>query len=394
MSRSVTDFLERFALPLVAGGEARVGKPISGSELELMAHDLGHASVPIVAIDEARHEVLSELVIRPPALVFDADELSLIASIHNLLFLSHPRSDGWMATERARRRVLEAAYVFASRPLSRSRTRNLARHGLLHNVFDLKRRDIKLKWWTGSAEFVGQSPPPRLLRWRGMRRVQEEVEFATFSDLLGDPELAPVLVTLLRRSPITQLWTIDHDGPRLHWEDAAFLLRDAELARAIAYRAIEGTTAGVVARCARMAAAFDQMLERGPSEADVRVVAAFLVYLNTLLVVRELDATPRAQRNQAASRPSPLLANVLAPDRAGSRPRGLSTFFALPSSAARIDPSFEEVPGLRADPALKECWDKHRRQAVAGVGDGVIASLSDRLRRHMKPLLAAAPARS
>ena len=35
MKRTVVDFLNYFVLPLVKGGELRVGKPISGPELEL-----------------------------------------------------------------------------------------------------------------------------------------------------------------------------------------------------------------------------------------------------------------------------------------------------------------------------------------------------------------------
>ncbi len=388
MTRNVTDFLTRFALPLVAGGEASIGKPISGIDFEEMSRNLVHASVPIVAIDDARTEVVSTLVVRPPSFVFDTDELALVVALHNLLFLAHPRADGWLVTDRARRRVLEGAYVFASQPLSKNRTRNLARHGLLHNIFDLSRKDISLRWWTGSAEFVGQAPPKRLTRWRGIRQVHEEISVASFRDLLGDPEIAPVLITLLRRSPITQLFTIDQEGPRLHWEDAAFLLRDAEIARSVAYQTIAGTSPDErVARCARMAAAFDQMLERGPSEADVRAVVAFLVYVATLLAVAELDESPRSHREN--KHVSVLLSTVLASERAGARPRGLATFMALPAAAALADPIFAEVPGVSEEPALGARWRAQCAQALAGVGEGVVTSLAERLRRHLRPLLSA-----
>ena len=112
--RSAADFLGSFALPLVAGGEAVVGKPLSIPEVEEMARNLGHASEAIVAIDEARDQVLAELVVRPPALVFDADELLLVAAIHNLLFLAHPRADTWSVTDSSKRKVLETAYALAS----------------------------------------------------------------------------------------------------------------------------------------------------------------------------------------------------------------------------------------------------------------------------------------
>lgn len=384
--RSAEDFLARFCLPLVQGGEAAVGKPLSAADVDEMARQLPHATEPLVAIDEARTEVLSELVVRPPALVFDVDELLLCAAIHNLLFLSHPRTESWTVTETGERRVLESAYVFASQPLSRNRIRILARHGLLHNLFALRRYDLKISWWTGSAEFFGQKPPSRLVTWKNLRRVREEVSVADFSQLLGEAELAPVLATLLRRSPLTHLLSITAEGPRLVWEDAAFLLRDPELARAIAYETIEGETpAEVTAAPARLAAAFDQMLERQPPEEDVRAVAAFLIYLGALLALGESEAAPRAARSGVAK--SALLGAVLAPERAGSRPRGLATFFALPAAAAAIDERLAEPPGLREEEDWATRWDVHRRQAAEALGDGVISSLTDRLRRHLAGVL-------
>ena len=251
---------------------------------------------------------------------------------------------------------------------------------MLHNLFDLKRYDVRLSWWTGSAEYFGQKPPARLLRWRNIRRVREEVSVAEFTELLGEPAVAPVLLAILRRSPLTQLTTVAADGPRLHWEDAAFILRDAELARAVTYNAIAGTTASEkVAAPARLAAAFEQMLERAPSEADVRAVSAFLVYTCALFALAEIESTPRGAK---PPRKSPLLSAVLAPDRAGSRPRGLATFFALPAAVARVDASVCEPPGLRDESGWADYWDQFRHEANQAVGDGVISSLTDRLRRH------------
>ena len=47
---------------------------------------------------------------------------------------------------------------------------------------------------------------------------------------------------------------------------------------------------------ARLAAAFEQMLERAPDEADVRAVAAFLVHLNALFCLGELNLREPARR--------------------------------------------------------------------------------------------------
>jgi hypothetical protein len=242
--------------------------------------------------------------------------------------------------------------------------------------------DTKISWWTGSATFLGQRPPARLRTWRTVRRVREEQSVAGYEDLLGTVEVAPVVAALLRRAPLTQLLTMTREGPPLYWEDAVFLLRDPELARAIAYRALAGGDARqVLAAPARFAAAFEQMLERAPAEADVRAVAAFLVHLNALLALSEAEDRDLGPR-------SPLLSAVLSPERAGQRQRGLAAFFALPAALALVDPRLGVPPGIGEDPVLADRWTRHRSQVVEGVGEAVIETLAGRLRRHLTAALA------
>jgi hypothetical protein len=379
--RELAELLQRFILPLVRGGEVAVGRPISLEELPELEAQIPHCSPQLAPVDDARTEVIAELVVRPPALVFDIDELSLAACVHNLLFLVHPRADTWAVSASARRRVIETAQEMASRPLSHSRSRVLARHGLLHNLFRVSRVDTKISWWTGSATFLGQKPPTRLRTWRALRRVREEQSVASYEDLLGTVEVAPVVSALMRRAPVTQLLAMTREGPPLFWEDAVFLLRDAELARAVAYRSIRGSEPRqVVAAPARFAAAFEQMLERAPAEADVRAVAAFLVHLNALLAMAEAGDRELGPR-------SPLLSAVLSPERAGQRQRGLATFFALPAALSMVDPRIAIPPGVEEDTVLAERWMRHRAQVLEGVGEAVVDTLAGRLRRHLTAAL-------
>ena len=120
-----------------------------------------------------------------------------------------------------------------------------------------------------------------------------------FDELLAVPDTAPIVATLLRRTPLTQLLDNHPGAPPLHWEDAVFVLRDAELARAVAYRLVppDAPPRDAVAGPARLAAAFEQMLERAPDEADVRAVAAFLVHLNALFCIgRDATCARRTRR--------------------------------------------------------------------------------------------------
>jgi len=373
----VATFLRTFVRPLVAGGELHIARPINLADVELMEQQLPHGSVEQVEVDDVRTAALSTLVVRPPSLLLDADELMLAAGLYNALFLAHPSADGVLVTERQRKKIIATAQAMVAQPLTRNRTRVLARHALLHNLFQLARTDTFLTWWTGRARFLGQKPPSRLTAWRSVRRVREEVSKVEYDELLAAPDIAPVIATLLRRTPLTQLLATHPAAPALHWEDAVFLLRDAELARAIAYEVIRtGDAREQTAAPARLAAAFEQMLERAPDEADVRTVAAFLVHLGALLALaevrlRELDAR------------SPLLTAVLAVERAGQRQRGLATFFALPNALAQVDPRLAAPAGLAGSPDLARRWAAHRAQVADSVGDAVIETLAARLRRHL-----------
>ncbi|MEO8705713.1 MAG: hypothetical protein ABI867_37120 [Kofleriaceae bacterium] len=375
----VRDFLTAFVKPLVGGGELHVGAPIPLAEVERWEGELDNASVELVAVDDARHAVLSTLVCRPPAFVLEGDELCLAAGLHNALFLVHPRAELWSFSDKQRRKIIETALALVSQPLSRNRTRVMARHALLNNLFHLSRNDTTVSWWTGRARFQGQKPPPRLTAWKGMRRVREEVTVVDFDELLAVPDTAPVIATLLRRTPLTQLLDSHPGAPPLHWEDAVFLLRDSELARAIAYRLVPDTGhREQVVGPARLAAAFEQMLERAPDEADVRAVAAFLVHLNALFCLGELNL-------REAGAKSPLISTVLSAEAAGQRPRGLATLFALPGALSLVDPRLSIPPGIESLPALAKRWMVHRQQTAELLSDAVVDALAQRLKRHLKP---------
>jgi hypothetical protein len=373
----VATFLSGFVKPLVQGGELHVSRPIALEDVDQWEQQLPHASVEQNDVDDARVAVLSTLVVRPPPFVLEQDELLLAAGLYNALFLAHPDADGVMVTERQRRRIVSTAQAMVAQPLTRARTRVLARHALLHNLFELSRTDTFVTWWTGRARYLGQKAPARLTRWRTVRRVREEVSKVEYDELLAAPDVAPVIASLLRRTPLTQLITTHAAAPALHWEDAVFLLRDPELARAVAYEVIRpGDPREQIAAPSRLAAAFEQMLERAPAEADVRAVAAFLVHIGALLALAEA-------RLREPDAKSPLLTAVLAVERAGQRPRGLATFFALPNALAQVDSRLAAPAGLDREPDLARRWAAHRAQVADAVGEAVIEALAGRLGRHL-----------
>ena len=371
----VREFLARFVQPLIAGGELHVGAPIPMADLARWDGELADASVEQVAADDARHAVVAPLVCQPPPLLLEAEDLALAAGLHNALFLVHPRAERWSVTDRVRRRIIDTALVQVGQPLTADRRRLLGRHALLHNLFRLRRHDVTVSWWAGRARFSGQRPPARLTAWPSVRRVREDAAVVDFEELLAVPDTAPIVATLARRTPLTQLLDAHPAAPPVHWEDAIALLRDAELARTVSYHVIpDGAPREQIAGPARLAAAFEQMLERTPAAADVRAVAAFLIHLTALLCFGE-----RALREPGAK--SPLLAAVLAAEVAGQRPRGLATLLALPNAMAEVDPRLAVPPGVGADARLAARWSVHRAQVAEQLGDAVIEALAHRLRR-------------
>jgi hypothetical protein len=132
-----------------------------------------------------------------------------------------------------------------------------------------------------------------------------------------------------------------------------------------------------VAGPARLAAAFEQMLERAPDEADLRAVAAFLVHLSALFCLGEA-------RLREPGAKSPLISTTLAPENSSSRPRGIATLFALPGALALVDPRLSIPPGIESQPALAARWAVHRAQTAEMLSEAVIDALAQRLRRHLK----------
>jgi hypothetical protein len=81
---------------------------------------------------------------------------------------------------------------------------------------------------------------------------------------------------------------------------------------------------------------------------------------------------------------SPLISQVLSPDAAAQRPRGLTTLFALPGALAVVDPRLATPPGIEKLPSLAARWKIHRTQTAELLSDAVIDAVAQRLRRHLK----------
>lgn len=370
-------FLERFALPLVLGGEVHVGKPLHEAELVRWGRELGFHQGLLAALDEHRTLLARRLVVRSPPPSFDEADLRLCAAVHNVLVLQNPGSRGITTRPRMLSRVRDTALAWASLAAPTTRKELLLRHTLLSRLPFLSRTDVRLSWWTGRADFRGQRPPRRLLLWTWLRRVRVEREVVPASELFAEADGERVAHALYAASPLTSVLHPTREAPAFSFAAVAPILRDAELARAVSYSWIGGVpdAARVALHAAAGGKAWTRMLEGERSE-DVRAVTAFLVHVCALLALaevggRDLDA------------PSEILRAVLDVERGSSRREEIMTLLSLPDVAAAVDPALALPPGLNGDTRLSRRWKAHRSQVRAAFSDERVRGLATRLRRAL-----------
>jgi hypothetical protein len=234
-------WLHHFVLPLVAGGDVRVATVLGAREMKQLNESSFDDDESARRIAEARHAVVSELLINPPEPQLDDDTLRLAAAMQNLLFLLHPGTATWTARRRRLRGVAAYTTHLATLPLPEADAagaRVLAeRHSILHHLFDLGRDDVRVSFWVGKREFRGAEPPARLLRWPDVRRVREERWRVTVAgEATADAVLKPIIAALLSSSPLTDLFEPGRLEPRFDLLPLARWLRQPAVARAVADR--------------------------------------------------------------------------------------------------------------------------------------------------------------
>lgn len=404
--RELGGFLREFVRPLVEGGDVHVGDPIGRDVLDVWEVAIGEHAETTVAIDEARARIAAGLVVRPPPLAFGPADLRLAVALYDALVLSHPQTEGWPARRGRRGLATFVGDLLADAGSPDGRIDVVSRHTLLHGLPDLVRVDTRLRWWTGKAEFKGAPPPRRLMVWPTVRRVKEEKAEVPLTDVV-DGEAAPLVGELLARSPLTDLLAAGLPARGFtpyRWGGQLEVLRDAELARLVAYRWLAGPRdvepAAQLRAPAAASAAWEQALAtplelvpRRTAEgaakvavllprvrsslpaADLRAATAFLVHVGALVALGEslqpdLDA------------PSPVVAAALGAKRAGEAADpalGLRLFFAVPDAAIRVDAALGRPPGIDDDRRLARRWAAHRAQVRAALGEERLAQLARRL---------------
>ena len=385
------EFLQRFAVPLVAGGAVHVGAPLGRRGLRRLRRAVAEGldgSAAGEALQAERLAVLAELLPVPfgpddaPRLDAEPALPALLVALHDMAFLLHPASAGAAVTRGLRRRIADHARALCA-PLApaaeRARSRDgapdlttlLSRHSLLHGLFTLHRQDIRVSFWAGSREFLGQEPPPRLLAWRGVRRVQEERWRVLFYlQLLGLTDGAgggrACLEALMAASPLTDLLNPLRVDPPLDLAQHAALLREPALARAVAYSYLDlGLKEVAGALRSALLRLLDSRDATAPARRDAaahgarRDLATLLCFTSHLHLCELLRApvsaplggrtAPLAAEGRAASTPGEGLASG---DRAGREDSALQDLHALFAALLLHFPALALPADVAKDPAL------------------------------------------
>lgn len=278
---SAEAFLSTFVLPLVAGGELHVGRPLDAEDLGLLDAEVVIESEASLAIFSARRRLAEQLWLYPVQLPLDATALRLAAGLHNMLFLDHPGADRWWIRSSALQRLERSVEGCLDQPLPVTDEELVARHTLLGNLPRLSRTDVQVKYWAGSRTFAGMEPPARLLRWRGLRGVREERVRVNLLDEAGAEQArGDLLLRLLRQSPLTDLLSVQRPAPRFEWAPVTPYLRRPSLCRLVCHQYLE---AGLDRVGPHLAQAFWRLVDDeapGPRRAEsLRAVIGLVSYL-------------------------------------------------------------------------------------------------------------------
>jgi hypothetical protein len=233
MSRSCSEFLESFVLPMLGGGDVHVCKPFRARDRDTMHQQMEALSSPELAFLRLRraHELVAQPVLPDPT----PDELSLWMGLHNTLVFDHPERGRVWARSSTWRRAEGIARTLLALPSPADLGEAIARHVSLSAFIRLRRYDVVVPSAAGDIRYLGQEVPRRRLRFAIEAGAQREEE-VVWLDGPHAPESERLVEDALRASPMTCL--LEPLVAPSGWSPllATGVLQDRGLARAVCHR--------------------------------------------------------------------------------------------------------------------------------------------------------------
>jgi hypothetical protein len=292
-------FAAEFLHPLLAGGSAIAGQPLTPGMLEHFAL----ASSDDVDVDRGIYDLVhreaSEIAPLRALSWPERGSMALAMAAHNLVAVTDPKLDRLFARGARTKALHYADWLIDAAGAPTTRGECLARHVVLSRFIRLSRTDVVVKNWAYTYRFFGRPVPPRVVAMPRVRLVRQEKSdrslLALFDALDAELSINLRLRALVHRSPVTELLSTELFGSPPIGTAALSVLSD-DLVR-------NGIARALVARGASVMSPFGEALARLDGERPPPKMAFYLLALvYEAHVIAVLDA--RAGREPVFTRPA------------------------------------------------------------------------------------------
>ena len=235
---------EQVLLPLIEGGTLRPLEPIGPVQA------LEFASAESLAVTGGAMDAVRAHRIRAARRLASVDAIGdlskgewlLTCALNDLVQTTNPSLVGWFDKDRPRKLMELVRGQVQQAGAPRQASEELSPDATFGRILTLGRVDTTVSWWVGSETFRGIEPPPRLLRWRGVRRVRTQQQRVSIGEMA--PEgfdgrgYEDVLGMFLRANPLTDLQTAARKRCAFAWSGGSLALIGTTVGRNLARRAI------------------------------------------------------------------------------------------------------------------------------------------------------------
>lgn len=206
-------FAAGFLRPLLEGGPAVVGKPVSPGMLDDFALSRPADTEVDRAIHDALHAAASDVTLVRAVPWPDRGLAAVAMASHDLIAVTDPKLDRWLARN-SREEILEwVDWLLEQAGEPRTRGAALARHAVVARVLEMRRKDVVVTNWAYTYRFFGRPVPKRVVAMPKLRFVKqkraEHTVVELFQELEDELGTASRMRTLLARSPVTELLRTD-----------------------------------------------------------------------------------------------------------------------------------------------------------------------------------------
>jgi hypothetical protein len=242
-------FLRGFVTPLITGGRVEVDGVLGPGALDELVcgpkgMNLAMADGKVMAdAVRAARAALARFGPTTDFVTLTEDVIGLCVAWYNLIALTHPEVTGRTSLRQTVKGWTKQILDWVTLP--RTAQEVALRHAVFSRLGELGRVDTDVTFWAGSAKFIGIAPPPRLVAWKSVRRVQERKTrwdlFALLSTLahpLPEYDLLPLADLALALTPLTDLMLADRPDTPLpfRWTGASLSMLADDALRGAAMR--------------------------------------------------------------------------------------------------------------------------------------------------------------